>query len=331
MSVGVAKQQELGLLAFTSTTATAGFRLWHQRLGLLGFLSAMAGTALLFLHVWYLGPVALAANAVLGLLLSWILVKLDEWRISTPEQKAAAVGRALDSRRQLRVLPHLPDEPEALVRSLANRGPWRHIDAATLRRIFWNADGDSVLIKTFVHISEHLKVVGQGYAPLQMHTVGGTIPAEFHFSQVLRKAGADRLQRVASFPPVGPMTQCAQEALMAFEGAVMCDPANLMAYYGPAALYAVSDRRNDALEWCARFRRVEHRLSSEDPGTLTPCESLWARVLNPDAFTDDGDMVVDVMPGFAQASSTLDWLRAAIASIEAGELFGTGEFGGQSK
>jgi hypothetical protein len=161
-----------------------------------------------------------------------------------------------------------------LFKELIQRNHWKKIKPDIIKSIFNNASGDINAIKRFIYISERYNTVGNNFVELTK-----TVSEKYllsNFGLALYWLGSQLIKALSSVKTEDEARLLSMHAAMAFSSSLLCDQFLLSSYCALAFLYSSVDK-DIALEWCAKYKKLEDRLLNTSDNELSDSELIAKR------------------------------------------------------
>ena len=202
-------------------------------------------------------------------------------------------------RNELGIIPSTPREQlDELFQELIQRKHWKKINPDIIKSIFNNAKGDVDAVKRFIFISELHNSVGNNFVELATSVSRKYILSMFALT--LYRLGSGILKAAISaieHKDKEKLEHCVIPADMAFTSSILCDPYLLSAYAGMALLYGyVWINKDAALEFCRKYKEVEHKLLNTPDEELSASELTAKKNLDPEEYQRKLRMLAEHSP-----------------------------------
>ncbi|MHC4083904.1 MAG: hypothetical protein ACYSU3_17850 [Planctomycetota bacterium] len=165
-----------------------------------------------------------------------------------------------------------------LFEHLRRREHWKEINPDIIKQIFKNSqskvfdhpnEGIGVL-KHFIFISEKYNLVANSYINISKDGAWDLGWILGLFSITLYRLGSELGKACCLAKTEDESEACGVFADASFMSSILCDPFNLISYYGMVILHGMTFRHRDVgLEFCMKYKRAEAELLNTPDNELT--------------------------------------------------------------
>lgn len=170
------------------------------------------------------------------------------------------------------------DNLDDLFEHLTRREHWKEINPDIIKEIFKNSQSNIFnhpnegigVLKHFIFISEKYNLVVNSYVKISKDGASDLGWILGLFSTTLYRLGSELGKACCFAKTVEESEACGVFADAAFMSSILCDPFNLISYYGMVVLHGVTFPHKDVgLEFCMKYKRAEGELLNTPDNELT--------------------------------------------------------------